>query len=53
MGNLSKSVLTTYNLKPGRFPTGTKNSNTHFAWHVQISRFVNVAKCAHDQCSIF
>ena len=44
-----KSVYVTFET----VPAGTKNSNMHCARCVEISHFVNVAKCTHDQCSIF
>ena len=34
-------------------PASTKNSNTHCTWLHRNKPFVNVAKCARDQCSIF
>ena len=44
-----KSVYVTFET----IPVGTKNSNMHCAHCVEISHFVNVAKCTRDQCSIF
>ena len=35
------------------FPTSTENSNKHCTCCIEISHFVNVAKSARDQYSIF
>ena len=40
-------------LKKLENPTSTKNSNTHCTWLHRSKPFVNVAKRARDQCSIF
>ena len=46
MGNLSKRACNVW----VEFTTGTKDSST---LHLEMSHFVDVAKCACDQCSVW
>ena len=52
LGDLSKSVQLRKIWNQAEFTTSIKNSNTHCAGCIEKSHFVNVAKCACDQCSI-
>ena len=52
-GDLSKSMQLCKTWNRAEFPTSTKNSNTPCVCCIEISHFVNVAKHARDQCSVF